>query len=149
VNVLGIDQCKDMVGRLNNKKISNATFQVGDFTKLDSKTEFDSVYSRFTLHSVDDEEATRTLKWAHTVLRQDSFLFVEVRGIHDELYGEGKAVGPDAWFTDHYRRFIRFDAFVEELKEIGFEIDFSIETSGLAPYGDSDPQIIRVVAKKI
>lgn len=148
LHVLGIDQCKDMVEILNVRKLSNAAFREGDFTQLDIHEKFDSVYSRFTLHSVRAEEASRTLNWAYDHLRPQGLLLVEVRGVNDELYGEGTPLETDAWFSDHYRRFIRLDAFLEELKEIGFEIDFSVETSGLAPYGDSDPEIIRVVARK-
>ena len=57
-------------------------------------------------------------------------------------------VEENAWFTDHYRRFINLEELINELEEIGFKILFQIESKGLAPYKDEDPVIIRAVCKK-
>ncbi|SMD32387.1 Methyltransferase domain-containing protein [Reichenbachiella faecimaris] len=148
ISVYGIDQCETTISRLNKLSRSNAKFEVRDFTTLDGLGQFDNVYSRFTLHSVSKEQATQTLVWAFQSLNEGGKFCIEVRSIKDELFGQGTEVEKDAFVTDHYRRFIRIDEMLEELKAIGFKIDYSIESKGLAVYKDEDPSIIRIVAVK-
>lgn len=148
LGVFGIDQCETTISRLNELDRNNARFEVKDFTSLDDLGQFDNVYSRFTLHSVSKQQATQTLKWAFNSLREGGKFCIEVRSVKDELFGQGTAVEKDAFVTDHYRRFIRIEEMLEELKTIGFKIEFSIESKGLAVYKDEDPSIIRIVAIK-
>lgn len=147
--ITGVDQCPNVIAKLKNLSIPNAKFSQGDFTYLDEESKYDHIYSRFTLHSVGREEASRTLKWAHKVLNQKGQLYIEVRSVNDEFCGVGKDLGDDAWFSDHYRRFIRIDEMTKELESIGFKVAFKIESKGLAPYKKEDPSIIRIVADKI
>lgn len=148
-SILGVDQCPNVIKQLNNLQIPNANFIQADFTHLDEEDKYDHIYSRFTLHSVDREEASRTLKWVYKVLNQKGQLYIEVRSINDEFCGVGEDLGDDAWFSDHYRRFIRIDEMTKELESIGFKVDYQIESKGLAPYKEEDPSIIRIVAGKI
>lgn len=148
IDILGIDQCKNIVSKLNGLAVTNATFKADDFTNLNNLGSFDTVYSRFTLHSVHKEQASNTMKWAFNSLNNGGMFCIEVRSIHDEFCGEGEKVEKDAFVTDHYRRFIRLDEIVKELQEIGFDIDYQIEATGLAKYKDEDPSVIRVIASK-
>lgn len=147
-DVLGVDQCKNIVSELNALAISNANFKEADFTNLDNLGSFDIVYSRFTLHSVKKEEASNTMRWAYKSLNEGGHFCIEVRSIHDDFCGEGKEVAENAFVTDHYRRFVRLGDVVNELEEIGFSIDFQIEATGLAKYKNEDPSVIRVIAIK-
>lgn len=55
----------------------------------------------------------------------------------------------NAYFYDnHYRRFIVMEELVQSLQEQGFQIEYAKEQSGFAPYGNDDPPVIRIVAKK-
>ena len=133
------------------KKINNPNFLVRDFTNL-KDNEFNikigTVYSRFTLHAVDKKSASRTLNWSYKNLIENGKLLIEVRSVKDDFYGKGTKVGKDEYINDHYRRFIRNEELIEELKEIGFKIEENIESKGLAVYKDEDPVVIRVVASK-
>ncbi len=148
IDVLGIDQCKNIVSELNGLALKNTEFKVADFTKLDNLGNFDTVYSRFTLHSVNKNQASDTMMWAFKYLKQGGKFCIEVRSVNDNFCGEGKEVETDAFVTDHYRRFIRLDEMVNELKEIGFSIEYQIEATSLAKYKNEDPSVIRIVAIK-
>ena len=126
-------------------------FFIGDFTRLEQRqnTElFDVVYSRFSLHAVDKEAASRTLRWAYKILLPKGFFFIEVRSTKDKLYGQGKEVGKNEFITDHYRRFIDRSEIISELRAIGFNIIEEIEGEGLAPHPGEDPFVIRIAAEK-
>ncbi|UXX78352.1 methyltransferase domain-containing protein [Reichenbachiella carrageenanivorans] len=148
LEVFGMDQCQSTVSRLSELNKENTRFEVQDFTALGDLGKFDNVYSRFTLHSVSKEQASRTLNWAYGALNDGGKLCIEVRSVNDELCGQGTEVGKDAYVTDHYRRFVRMDEMLEELRGIGFQITYSIESKGLAVYKEEDPSIIRIVATK-
>jgi len=148
IKVLGIDQCNNIVSELNGMANKNARFKAGDFTNLDDLGNFDVAYSRFTLHSVDKEQASKTMAWVFNSLYAGGKFCIEVRSIHDDFCGEGEKVEKDAFITDHYRRFIRLDEMVVELESIGFSIDYKIESTGLAKYKNEDPSVIRVIASK-
>lgn len=136
-----------VVERLNNLAIRNIKFVQDDFTQLGRVSTYDHIYSRFTLHSGSRLEASRTLEWSFQALNKGGNLFMEVRSINNELYGIEEDLGDDAWFTDHYRRFIRINELSDELKT-GFNLLYQLESKGFAPYKDEDPSVIRVVAEK-
>lgn len=122
---------------------------VGEMGALSPAPGQDIVYSRFTLHAVSAEEASRTLRWALANLRPGGRLFAEARSVLGSLYGQGQEVARDTFlFNDHTRRFLRRDELVAELVEIGFSVTECIEADGLAVYKDDDPVVIRVIATK-
>jgi len=109
-NILAIDQCVNTTNELN--KISeNIQSFAADFTKLPLELDFkpDVVYSRFTLHSIDEEAEDRTLKWVAGILDKGGVFCLEARTVLDPLCGQGQNKGRNVWFTDHYRRFIVAD----------------------------------------
>lgn len=111
--------------------------------------QYDYVYSRFTLHAINEKQETEVLNNIYKTLKQDGSFFIEVRSVNDELYGMGEMVGSDAYIYDgHYRRFIRMEQLTEKMKEIGFDILTAEEKRGFAPYQESDPPIIRITARK-
>lgn len=148
VAVHGIDQCENTVARLNGLERVNTKFEVKDFTSLDDLGLYDYVYSRFTIHSISSEQATNTYNWVYNHLNKNGLFLIEVRSVNDEFYGQGEEVERDAFVSDHYRRFIRLDEILAELKEMGFEVIYSIESKGLAVYKNEDPAVIRIFAKK-
>lgn len=149
LDVLGIDQCENIIARLNsNSKTDMLKFETSDFTNHKSEKKYHNIYSRFTLHTVGKEETTNTLNWIYKHLKPGGSFFLEARSVKDALCGVGKEVEPDAWFSTHYRRFIRYDEIVKELEAIGFNIVYKTESSGLAPYKNEDPVVIRIVAQK-
>jgi tellurite methyltransferase len=153
LNILAIDQVELEIKFLQHRfpEKNNLSFSCDDFSDLGKESTYDIVYSRFTLHSINVFQQKRVLNWAYQQLSESGVLCVEVRGKHNELYEKGEPVAQekDAYiFDNHYRRFIDFDSFCTELKEIGFTIDYSEEAKGFAPFKDTNETFIRVIAKK-
>lgn len=149
ISVLGIDQCSSATNKLNSLNATNCQFLPRDFTNLDLDQKFNTIYSRFTLHSVDEASSIRTINWASKTLLKDGLFAIEVRSANDELFGVGKEIEKDTWFTDdHARRFVRIDEIKKTLLENGFSISYEKESKGLAVYKDKDPTIIRLVCTK-
>lgn len=128
------------------------SFAEADFTNLTpADSEYDAVYSRFTLHSVSAVEQARTIAWSERALKIGGYLCIEARGLHNSLYGVGDPVvgERDAYIhDDHYRRFIDVDALGDEIRALQFDIAQLDESRGYAPFGDEDDYFIRLVAQK-
>jgi len=145
--VIAVDQSTVSIERLNSMSVDGATFVAGDFTDL-PPCSVDYVYSRFTLHSVTEQEAEKCMRWAYDNLNENGHMCIEVRSVNDDLFGKGDEVGRDAFVTDHYRRFVRIEDLNTTLSRIGFEVTFIDESNQYAPYGDSRPYVIRALARK-
>ena len=81
-------------------------------------------------------------------LKINGLFCIEARTINDPMFGEGTNVGVNEFFTDHYRRFLDLEEFVNICKEIGFNIIYSNESNDLSVVGDDNPVLMRVVMKK-
>lgn len=149
INVLGIDQVNTEIKFLNKEFSSdNLKFICSDFTNLDLDFKFDYVYSRFTLHSIDEEAENRVLNWVSDHLNENGLFFVEARSINDTLYNSGTQISNNENFTDHYRRYMDKSIFISKLEKLCFKIVYSIEDNGLAIYKNEDPKIVRIISKK-
>jgi len=153
LNVLAIDLCKSEIDYLKNHYtlIKNLTFLNADFSELDGDLNCDIVYSRFSLHSISSEKEKRVLQWTYNSLNPDGILCIEVRGLKNEIYGKGRPVKNEEnayLYNKHYRRFIRLDAFCDQLISLGFRIEQSEEKKGFAPYNKLNETFIRVIARK-
>lgn len=151
--VTAIDQCDNIIELLNHRfrKVDNLNFKCTDFTCLDDESKYDIVYSRFTLHSISKEQEKNVVNWAYRNLKLNGKLCIEVRGQKNEIYQIGIPVEgePDAFIlNDHYRRFIHFKSFCNELESLDFRIDFAKEQKGFAPYNGNDETYIRIIASK-
>lgn len=152
VNVMAIDQCENEIAVLVEKnKFSNLKFICCDFTKMNGIGFFDNVYSRFTLHSITEQEENEVIKWAHEHLNKGGKFLIEARGKKNELYKLGDSVPEqsDAYiYEGHYRRFIDIDIFYNKLTAAGFKVILKEEKSGFAPFGDTNYVFMRVIASK-
>jgi hypothetical protein len=93
-------------------------------------------------------EQERMLLAAFDKLRFGGSIYLECRSINDPLAREGEVISPTERIHGHYRRFIVLDDLVQGLESTGFIIDDSVESTGLAPYKDEDPVVIRIKASK-
>ena len=100
------------------------------------------------MHSINKEAASSVYRWCYDTLENNGLLLLEVRTVNDPLYGQGKQVEKDAFFTDHYRRFVRKAELVTELEMLGFKIELAIESTGFARYKNEDPSVLRIIARK-
>ena len=119
-----------------NKK--NCDFVLDDFINY-NKDKFDIIYSRFTFHSITNEEHSKFLK---SITRCGTYLCIETRSDKDK---SNQRVHGDT----HYRNFTNIDYLINLLKEHNFEILFIAESNGFSLYKGEDPVCIRVICRKI
>ena len=152
--VVAVDQCENIIELLQHRyqQVGNLDFQCRDFTCMEDGTPYDIIYSRFTLHSISQEQKHDVIQWAYRNLKDGGKLCIEVRGQKNEIFQVGEPVEgePDAFIlNDHYRRFLHFETFCEELRSCHFQIDFAKEQKGFAPYNGQDETYIRVIASRM
>jgi len=152
----GLDACAVAVG--NFQKVvdglapgvsSKMAVQQADFTNLDFNAFGEGaerlvIYSRFSLHSINYEEAERLLANIGKITSVPWALMLEARTIFDTLYGAGSNVGLHEFKTDHYRRFIDPELFLADLAS-RFAVRYFEVAPGFAPFGDQDPVVMRAV----
>jgi len=151
----GLDSSSVAIKVLNDKLIASSRslsvktqFLEKDFTNQ-SFDEFMGngerlvIYSRFSYHSIGYEAAANLLQNIRNLM-VPHVVMMEMRTIDDELYGEGEELGPHEFMTDHYRRFVDPDAFLQELCQ-DFSFSYFEISKGFAPFGDLDPAVLRVI----
>ena len=116
---------------------NNVNFYVDDFITFD-KSKYDLIYSRFTFHSITNEQQLTFLDTIHP----NKFLVIETRSIKGEndYVFHGK---------DHYRNYTDIDYLTNILTLKNFEIIFIKEDINFAKYKNENPICIRVICKKM
>ena len=105
-----------------------------------------SVYSRFSLHSINKKSETSLFKYLNKQKKLE-YLFIETRTLNDELYGVGKRVGKHEFISTHYRRFIDPSLLKKQIKK-NFQIIYFKSQKGFAKFKKEDPCVLRIIAKK-
>lgn len=121
LSITAIDQVEIPYLHELTQNSKNPNFITGDFTQLQSFDfgDFDCIYSRFTLHSIDKISQNRVLQDSLTLLETNGILAIEARGEKNSLFGKGKQVEKDAFIYDnHYRRFLDFEATIIYLQNL-------------------------------
>tara|TARA_B110000503_G_scaffold141547_1_gene235427 strand:- start:1044 stop:1646 length:603 start_codon:yes stop_codon:yes gene_type:complete len=140
LKVTAIDLATKEIDYLKQLNIQNITFKAHDFTKLYEYSNFDFVYSRFTLHSINEDSENSVLSQLNGVLKPGGLFLLEARSIKDkELEKE--------FGIDHYRRYIDLERVTKKIKDKGFTIIESLESQGLAKYKRENPYVIRIIAR--
>lgn len=152
LNVTAIDASDRVISDLRKKnRDGNICFICDDFVCSSAifAGQYDYCYSRFSLHAINEMQEEEVIHNVYRILKTGGLFFIEVRSIHDELYGKGEMVGRNAYTYDgHYRRFIVQEELEDRLKKAGFLIIYSEENIDFAPYKDSNPPIIRIIGEK-
>ena len=149
INVTAIDQIEEEMDYLNKKhSLYNLNFKADDFTNLDDDKKYDYIYSRFTLHSVNEKAEKRVFDWITKQLNDEGLFFLEVRSINDPMFEKGEKISESENVTTHYRRYLDFNETIEKIENRGLKIIYKLESQGLAKYKDDDPTLIRIVAQK-
>jgi len=141
LKVTAIDQCSSLISSLR-ENFDGIEFKVADFSSFDEQCKWDNVYSRFTLHSITEEQEDAFLSWCCS--GSSKYVFIEARS---DLNG-------DADTSTHYRRNINLNRLKEKLEK-QFTFVFSAESDYFSPlsaeYLSNDkknPIILRLVAKR-
>lgn len=151
LKIIGIDQCESAIQLAKNEallKKLDVNFFVDDFVSYDySRLNLSPkvFYSRFTIHSITETSQNNLLQNIRNNFSKRDRLFIELRTRRDELFGKGKKVGSNEYFTDHYRRFIDSNEFLKALINKGFKSNFFIESKDLAVYKDENPIVARYI----
>lgn len=139
-----IEKCKvdhaDLPIRFLPGKISDVQSELGEY--------FDAAYSRFVIHAMPVEEEIETISSAFESLKPGGDFHIECRSINDPMAREGEVISPTERIHGHYRRFIIREELEARLDDVGFDVVDSLESNGLAVFGDQDPVVIRIVARK-
>lgn len=156
-NIVGVDLSAEVV-KLNSKVASqrnrdggtHVEFINGDFSdfSLDVPMGINVVYSRFVLHAMSEDAQERFIRRAYSMLPEGGRIMLEFRTTKDPLANSGFVFGENERITDHYRRFIDFQALRERITAIGFKEIFTVESDGLAVYKEENPVVGRIVAVK-
>jgi len=110
---------------------------------------YDYAYARWTIHAVTQLQQDMLLPNVYDSLVPGGLFFSETRTINDAIYGHGEPRGEHEFIADnHYRRFLDPDAFLIQLKDIGFTIDFFEESDEFSRMGDNSPMLMRIIARK-
>ena len=150
--VTAIDASIDAIERLQECYSENKKIELvcGDFVNYnyDEKL-YNYCYSRFSLHAISEKQEEVLIRRVYDLLKVNGYFFIEVRSVHDELYGKGEKVGDDAYVWEgHFRRFARMGKLIERIEEDGFVVHEAAEQRNFAPYKNENPYIIRLVARK-
>ena len=151
ITVSCIDASEVAINNIKGNSTRTINAICGDFVTSDvyDSSCFDAVYSRFSVHAIDEEQESILFQNVYKCLKEDGIFAIEVCGIHDELYGKGRCVGRNAYiFEDHYRRFIDINELISKLINVGFTIRYAEENRDFAPFKESNPRVIRAVVKK-
>lgn len=152
INVTGIDASDTAIKRLHAaNSYGNAYFICDDFVCSSTifVEQFDYCYSRFSLHAINAEQESEVIKNIYRALKKGGRFFIEVRSVNDDIYGLGEKIAEDTYvYEGHFRRFVVKDELEHKLEQAGFCISYSEEKRGFAPYGESNPPIIRIIAEK-
>jgi len=153
---VGLDACPNAVSHfktnaeeLNPEVTSKIDVRQGDFTSQDfnaftADVERLVLYSRFSFHSINYEDAERLIENISQITDVPWTLMMEVRTVFDTLYGEGTNVGLHEFKIDHYRRFIDPKVFLEDMSK-RFDVRYFEVDSGFAPFEEQDPICLRAV----
>lgn len=129
----------------------NARFYCDDFVTAITiySKQYDYIYSRFSLHAITEMQETELFKNVYNAIKTDGYFFIETRSVKDDIYGKGIEYEKNTFFYNgHLRRFVEKDEIILKLQKIGFEIDYAEENRNFAPYGEENPIILRVIARK-
>lgn len=106
------------------------------------------VYSRFSLHSINDSDIETTVSNVSKKLPDGGLFAVEARSVHDPRCGRGTQVGPNAWIDTHYRNFLVMSSFLGLVEKHGFHVKQMCEEYRRAWYKSDKAVVIRMIAVK-
>ena len=136
----------------NKKKIKNISFIClkAQSSKLLTLGNFDIIYSRFFLHTINKVAQDKIFKHLIKLTKTNSIICFEFRTIKDSLYFKGTTIGKHERITDHYRRFIDLDELLNlSYVKNNFSVIYKIEDKNLAKYKNENPVVARLVLGRL
>ena len=146
----GLDQSIDKEV-INSNKSSLLKLLEQDFVhdQYDFCEKIDVFYSRFTIHSITEEDQALLLPKVYNCLDTGGLFCIEVRTTKDPKFGVGQHVSDTTYFNDgHTRRFISSQEFLKEVLSLGFKLKYFNEQNNLSIYKDDNPVLMRIILEK-
>jgi SAM-dependent methyltransferase len=146
--VTGVDYCEAAVSRAQQLSAAEgwaARFSVVNLADLASIAAFVEsmdwgrgwhLYARFLVHAIDDSARANLWTVAALVARHGGECWLEFRTEQD--------AGVEKVFGEHFRRYLRAEDVVTELRARGLEVREQVEGQGLAPHRNEDPWVARL-----
>jgi hypothetical protein len=145
---LGLESCAcDSVDNSEQINALGVRFICRSMDMIEDGIEFDSAYSRFSLHSITRDQQERVFSWVHRNCK-DRF-FIETRSVHDPRFGKGEQVGENEFVDTHYRRFTTLDELIFSAKRNGFEVEHASVDFTSSWFKDDKAVVNRLVLRKI
>lgn len=158
---IGLDASATAIEINNQKLAADGNTDLGGFLELDFDNiatlpnmlpidlqKVDRIYCRFVMHAMPKHIADKVLDFFYNHLPSGALFCMEFRTTQDPLFQQGEAISADERITDHYRRFINTADFTQQLREMGWEIQYFVESNGLAVFKTEDPVVARIIAAK-
>ncbi len=98
-------------------------------------------YSRFVMHSLDDEQEQAFLNVLGNCVDVGEQVYFEFRSSEDAAL--------DKHYGGHFRRYVDTNTFKDRLNAAGFNIEYKIIGQGMAKYKEEDPFVARIIAQKM
>lgn len=150
LRVTAVDASDSVIQELQRQTLNEKiTFICDDFVKCEALFQimYDSIYSRFTLHAINEKQENELLKNIRGALKKKGKLYIEARTVHDDLFGKGEQVAHNAFvYNDHFRRFVDKDELCKKMERMGFLILSVMEDRGFSKIGNQDPVLLRLIA---
>ena len=127
----------------------NPRFLCGDFINapIHRPASYDYAYSRFTIHAINQQQERMLLLAMHRAIKPGGKFFIEVRGVHDPLYGRGQPQEKKRVLLQQSLPTLHRHGGADRLSAGGgVPREYAQERTGFAPYGNDDPPVIRIVA---
>ena len=135
---MGLDAAQFMQADLSKHSDLQRLFKTA---RAATKTGAVVCYSRFVMHSVNDEQENLFLTSLSKLMTPGEKIYFEFRSKEDAELAKT--------FGGHYRRFVDTDAFINaQTKTHGFKLEYSITGRGMAKYKSEDPYVSRLVFEK-
>ena len=116
-----------------------------DYSKYKS---IDAFYSRFTIHAITKSDEELLLPNVYSALNNGGLFCIEARTTKDPLFGVGEDCGDNTFITDHKRRFVDSQVFLNQVLTIGFKLLYFVEENNLSVYKNDNPVLMRLILQK-
>ena len=130
--------------KMKFKKIKNLNFKISDVTKIfntkDYKKLRKTIYTRFFIHTLTDNEIKIFIKLLSNLLNKDEKIFLEYRTHLDK--------NNIKVFKNHYRNYLNPQKIINFFHREKFKNIYSVYGNGLAIFGKEDPHVARQIFQK-
>ena len=150
-HVYSIDQSNIVIkkNRLKTRRLGlkNVTFKnlsSNHLSKIANK-KINFIYARFFLHAINEVNENILLQSIKRNFEPKTIISFEFRTTKDILMKKGKKLSKYERLTDHYRRFIDSNKFVDKLKKRNFKILYKKLGINLSKNPNDNPHLCRII----